>query len=130
MSKLINKDLPTDSIEESKKTSYIEINNNIYRLVYTKAFGNNLKKNILRIEINADLKSVLKTIEEILKKEHYEKIHIYIKYKYFLKLTDNINEIFEKLKSNKYSVIFAYISKNYHDEDYALVYDLKYVNTR
>lgn len=127
MPNVLNNDLPTDSREESKKTTYVEINNNMYRLVYTKAYGNNLKKNILRIEINADLEKVIKTIEEILNMAHYEKIHIYIKYKYFLNLTSKIDEIFEKLKNTKYSVVFAYISKNYQEEDYALVYDLKFI---
>lgn len=119
-----NNGLPADTRNETKQISYIGINNKKYRLVYTRSTGANLTRDILKIEINYNLEEIIYHIRDILETEKYRRIHLYTKYKYFIQLSDKINEIYRLLNISKYRIKFAYVSKKYKEEDYLLVYDI------
>ncbi|KAK6089371.1 hypothetical protein P3W45_001617 [Vairimorpha bombi] len=116
--------LPADTRSEIKQISYIDVNNKKYRLVYTKSTGANLTRDILKIEINYNLEEIIYNIRDILETKKYKRIHVFTKYKYFVQLSDKINEIYSVLNISKYRTNFAYVSKKYKEEDYLLVYDI------
>ncbi|WUR04637.1 uncharacterized protein VNE69_09189 [Vairimorpha necatrix] len=119
-----SRNLPFDSREETKSTAFIKVDDDKFRLVYTKAKGQNIIHDVLKIEINNPLEYVISEIMDLLKLQVYRRIHLFLKYKFFTELADRIEEIYEVLKTSKYNVNFVFVSKKYKEEDYILLYDI------
>ncbi|KAF9761674.1 hypothetical protein NGRA_2465 [Nosema granulosis] len=121
--------LPKGSREEEKRVSYIDINGEKYRMIYAKAYGDTVSKDILKIEVSTDFIKIVPYVKDILEEKMYNRIHLFVKYAEFLKLEISIEEIDRILMCTGYDVKFVYIPKEYKRNDYILMYDIKKIET-
>ena len=116
--------LPPDSREEIKKTAYLDIQNKKYRIVYTMTDCIDATKDILKIDVNSNLNDVVHEVNKILKTKLYQRIHLYLKYKYFAHLNDSVENVYNILKTSEYNINFAFVLRKYKNDDYVLIYDI------
>lgn len=117
--------LPRGSREEERRISYLKIKGKKYRMIYAKSYGDTITKDILKIEVSTDFVRIVPYVKDVLDGKMFNRIHLFVKYSEFLRLEVSIEEIDRILMCEGYEVKFVFIPKEYKQDDYILMYDIK-----